>query len=311
MENRIPPFLLRPPAEPTEQGRGKVRVSFVDRGVRHAAKVVSDAYVQWELASREGLLQKIDARVKLFFLLSFVVVVSLKREIGAETALGGFIFLLAAVTRVPFAVYCRRVFFFGFLFGFLVALPSSLNVITPGRIIIPLLTFPEAYEAGGYHLSWHLPRQIGITEEGMRGVLLLTLRVVNSLALSFLVLFTTPLPEIIRGLKVLKVPDVFIVMLTLSYKYIFLFAQTVEEVYRAKKSRLAGGLKGSSGREWVAGRMAFLFRKTQMRCEDVYKAMLGRGFSDEVRISGFRKLSSRDWMAGAAFAVAGIFFLLL
>lgn len=311
MENRVPPFLLRPPAAPAELEKGKVRISFVDRGIRQAVRVVSDGYAQWERASRSGLLQKIDARVKLLFLLSYIVIVSLKREIGSEAALGCFIFLLAAATRVPFAAYFRRVFLFGFFFGFLVALPSALNVITPGRIILPLLALPEAYGTGGYHLSWHLPRQIGITEEGMLGVFLLTLRVVDSLALSFLVLFTTPLPELVRALKVFRVPDVFLLMLTVSYKYIFLFARTVEEMYRAKRSRVAGGLKGPHGREWVVGRMAFLFRKTQMKCEEVYKAMLCRGFSDEIRIGGFRRLTLRDWTAGAAFAAAGIFFLWL
>ncbi|MEW5744215.1 MAG: energy-coupling factor transporter transmembrane component T [Nitrospirota bacterium] len=284
-----------------------MRTSFIEKGLRHAAGVVSTGYAQWELASREGLLQGVDARIKLLFLLFFIVIVSLKREIGAELAISAFIGMLVLAARLKAGTFYKRVLFLGFFFGFLIALPSSLNIITRGEIAVPLITLSRPYDFWIYHI----PQTIGLTREGLTGVALLTLRVVNSVSLSLLVLNTTPFPELVRALKVMRVPDIFLMMLSLSYKYIFLFARTVEDMYLAKRGRLAGGISGSKGREWIAGRMAFIFRKTQLRCEEVFKAMTARGLSDTVKLSGFRKLLLRDWLAGLFFLAAGCVFLAL
>jgi energy-coupling factor transporter transmembrane protein EcfT len=233
--------------------------------------------------------------------------VSLKRELYAEAAIGVFIFLLAAVSRISLPAFYKRVFFFGFMFGFMIALPSSLNSITRGEIVFPLITLSKPYDFWVYHI----PRQIGITREGLFGVAMLTLRIVNSISLSFLILYTTPLAEIIKALKILKIPDTVLMMLTLSYKYIFIFAKTVEEMHLAKRSRLAGSTNSTDGRRWIAGRIAFIFRKTRLRCEEVFKAMLGRGLSDTIRLYGSGRLTATDWLSGTLFVFTGILFLFI
>jgi energy-coupling factor transporter transmembrane protein EcfT len=65
----------------------------------------------------------------------------------------------------------------------------------------------------------------------------------------------------------------------------------------------------AEGRRWVAGRIAFMFKKTRLRCEEIFKAMLSRGFADTIRIYGFRKLPARDWSVGIALFLMGILFL--
>ncbi len=266
--------------------------SFVDKGLNHIAGMIKTGYIQWETASAKGFLQKFDARAKVFLLLFFIGIVSFKQTIPAEIAIGTFIFALAAVSRVNVADFYKKVFFFGFVFGFLIALPASLNTITGGEIFLRLVELPKPYDFWCYHI----PRQIGITRQGIDGVMMLTFRVVNSVALSLLVIYTTPFHEVVKALKLLRVPGFFLMVLTLTYKYIFIFARTVEEMYLAKKCRLAGRTSGADGRNWVAGRMAFIFRKTQLRCEEVFKAMLGRGFSEDIRFYGHRIFSAGDWV---------------
>ena len=136
---------------------------------------------------------------------------------------------------------------------------------------------------------------------------MLTMRVINSLSLSFLVLYTTPFHEIMRALKVLKVPDTFLIIITLCYKYIFIFSKTVEDMHLAKKSRIVRELSNTEAREWIAGRIAFIFRKTRLRCEEVFKAMIGRGFSDTIKLYGFRKMRTADWCA-AIFSFSQVFY---
>src|SRR5208283_3444789 len=109
-----------------------------------------------------------------------------------------------------------------------------------------------------------------------------------------LVISTTTFPSLVKALKVLRVPDVFLMILTLTYKYIFIFAGTIEDMYLAKRSRLVGRANGVEGRIWVAGRIAFIFKKTQLRCEEVFKAMLSRGFSDDIRFYDSRLFGTGD-----------------
>jgi energy-coupling factor transporter transmembrane protein EcfT len=124
-------------------------------------------------------------------------------------------------------------------------------------------------------------------------------------------LYTTPFHEVIRAFKVLKVPDSFLMIITLCYKYIFIFSKTVEDMHLAKKSRIVRELNQGEAREWIAGRMAFIFRKSRLKCEDVCKAMIGRGFSDSIKFYGFRKMRMADWCAAIFFFLAAILFLFM
>jgi cobalt ECF transporter T component CbiQ len=269
------------------------------------AHVIRTGYIQWESASKDDLFQKVDARIKVLFLLFFAIIVSLKKTLLAEVLIGAFVFVLVLVSRLNIFGLYKRVLFFGFLFGFLIALPSALNVITKGDLLIPLVHLSRPYSFWIYRI----PEEIGITREGAYGVMMLTSRVMNSLALSFFVLHTTPFPEIIRALKVLKIPDGFLMIITLSYKYMFIFAKTVEDMHFAKKSRLVGQVENAEARRWVAGRMALIFRKTSVRCEEIFKAMFSRGFSSAIKIYSTGRLHPRDWTAGALLFLAGVFFL--
>ena len=308
MADRIPSFLLtRSTSGSFKQGSGKVKVPFLERGIDHLAGVIRNGYAQWECSSQNGFFQRIDARVKVLFLLSFIVIVSLKRDVLPETCIWIFVFVLTLFSRLSILKVYRRVLLLGFVFGFLVALPSAFNVITRGEIILPIVRLPKSYNFWIYHI----PADIGLTREGIDGVAMLTLRVINSLSLSFLVLYTTPFHEIIRALKVLKVPDSFLIIMTLCYKYIFIFSKTVEDMHLAKKSRVVRELNHAEAREWIAGRMAFIFRKSRLKCEEVFKAMIGRGFSDSIKFYGFGKMRMADWFAAIFLFFAAILFLFM
>ena len=308
MASRIPSFLLdRPLPGVFKQERGKVNIPFIEEGMNHLGDVIKKEYIQWELSSKDGFLQKIDARIKVLFLLFFVIIVSLKRSLLPELYIGFFVFVLVLLSRLRMVMFYKRVFFLGFFFGFLVAFPAAFNVITKGEIIGPVIKLSRPLNFWIYHI----PADIGITREGIYGVARLTMRVINSLSLSFLVLYTTPFPEIVRALKVLKVPDTFLIILSLCYKYIFIFSKTVEDMHLAKKSRMVREASNTEAREWIAGRMAFIFRKSRMRCEEVFNAMIGRGFSDTIKLYSIRKMRPRDWYVGILFLFIGVLFLLI
>jgi len=308
MDNNIPAFLLdKPSPRPVKGLGGRVSTPFLDKGIHHIAKVIKTAYVQWETSRQKGLLQGVDARVKVLFAAFFLVIVSLKRDVSSELMIASFTFTLAASSRLDLFSLYRRILFFGFFFGFLIAMPSSLNIVRQGDMALTIVSLSKPYDFWVYHI----PKDIGITWDGLRGVAMLTMRVINSVSLSLLLLYTTPFPEIIRALKVFRVPDTFLMVINLSYKYIFLFAKTVEDMHLARKSRTVGAVNDAEARKWIAGRMVLVFRRTQLKCEELFKAMLSRGFSGDIRLHDFGKPKARDYAACVSFIVVGIFFLWL
>jgi len=304
MKNDIPPFLLNTPSSPLKKGGGKINLSYIDRGIEGFADVLKEGYMQWELASKEGFLHGFDTRIKVVVWLFFILIISLKKELLPEFGIFITVFTLVVLSRINLVKFYKKIFLLGFIFGFLIALPSALNVITHGKLLFPIITLSKPYDFWVYHI----PEVIGFTEEGFSVVGMLTLRVLNSLSISFLILYTTPFPEIIKALKVLKVPDTFLIIISLAYKYIFIFARIVADMHLAKKSRLAGEVNRSDARNWVAGRIAFIFRKTQLKCDDVFKAMIGRGFSGEIKLYQYQKIKGRDWIVGFfLFAIGSLF----
>jgi len=308
MANRIPSFLLdRSSPAPLKPDSGRVRVSFVEKGINHLARVIKKGYIHSEFFPRTGFFQKIDPRIKIFFLIFFIIIVSLRKDLLSELYVSIFIFVLVLLSRLKAVTFYRRVLLFGFFFGFLIALPSAFNFVTKGEMILPVATLSRPYDFWIYHI----PATIGITKEGMLGVAMLTMRVINSLSLSFLVLYTTPFPEMVRALKILRVPDTFLIIISLCYKYIFLFSKTIEDMYLSKRARMLGEEDNKKAREWTAGRLALIFRKTQLRCEEVFRAMVGRGFSDSIKLYGFGKMRPMDWASGAILFSIGLLFLLM
>ncbi len=306
MKNDIPPFLLDTPSSlPLRKGGGKINISYIDKGIGSFADVLKEGYTQWELATGKGFLHELDTRIKVVFWLFFIVIISLKKNILPEAGIFFTIFVLSLLSRVNLVNFYRKIFLLGFIFGFLIAFPSALNVITHGKVIMPVVTLSKAYDFWVYHI----PEVIGFTGEGVSVVAMLTLRVLNSLSISFLILYTTPFPEIVKALKVLKVPDTFLIIISLAYKYIFIFARIVADMYLAKKSRLVGAVNRKEARNWVAGRIAFLFKKTQLKCDEVFKAMIGRGFSGEIKLYRYQRIKGRDWIVGFFLFLAGLLFL--
>ena len=282
---------------PLPAGRASRSAAYMERAIETISGIITTSYAQWELSSRKGLLQGLDSRVKVPCIVLLLIVISVKRDFGSEALIAALVFSLAFASRLDLAPFYRRVLLAGFLFGAVVSLPSALNLFREGQVVVPLFRIQGSYGIGSYRI----PGLVGFTKEGLEGVLMLTARVVNSVAATFLLLYTSPFPEIIRALKVFRVPDTLLMLISLTYKYIFILAKTVEEMHLAKKSRLAAGVGSSEMRSWVAGRIAFMFRKSQHQFEEVVRAMQARGFSGELKFHSRRNPGWADLLAGSLF----------
>jgi cobalt/nickel transport system permease protein len=289
MNRKIPAFLVdtAQPVPVNEGPTGKIKDAFIDRTIRKSASFVWNAIIQYERPKKGLHLTLISAQSMLIFFLTYIVCITLTHRISGQLFFSGFFLILILLSPVKLLSLYRNVFMLSFLFGFLVMVPAALNIFTPGKMLFPIIRFQSAKS----FLIYHIPAEIGITDKGIMIVARMFMKVFNSLTLTFLILRSTTFYRLIKALRIFRVPAIFILIITLSYKFIFIMAHTIEEMYLAMRSRWIGNRDQRETRKIIAGRMGFLFRKSWMRYEEIYKAMVSRGFTGEFTISGWEKMS--------------------
>jgi cobalt/nickel transport system permease protein len=67
----------------------------------------------------------------------------------------------------------------------------------------------------------------------------------------------------------------------MTERYIFVFLRMIQDMYRGRKSRTIKTLSSAAERNWTASRIGVTFKKSMEMAEDVYRAMLSRGFHGE------------------------------
>ena len=308
MENKIPSYLLEQTSNKPEPGKATgARLSFLDKTIMNSASALKSIYLQAENASKENLIQKINPKVKLILLIYVVLIISITRHIEAQIIITIFIFSLYIIARLKISGVHKKIFFLATIFGFIVVLPASLNIITPGKIIFNIITINKPL----HFWIYAIPRNIGFTENGFKVVLLIFLRVLNSVSFAMLIVFTTSFPAFIKSFKILGVPDTFLMIISLAYKYIFILSRTIEETYFALKSRLSGDIKSGRIRDLISGRIFFIFNKSVIIYESTYFAMVSRGYSGKVLLHSQKKLTGIDFVTLIIIVALGILIIYL
>jgi len=309
MENKIPSYLLKTANSQYEfaEVRRRSRLSFLDKTILNSANVIKSIYIQAENASKRNIVQRINPHVKFISLIYMAIIVSIVSDLTSQITLTALIFAFYILARLNvFQVY-RKIFILTFVFGFLVVLPASLNVITPGKVIFSLIIFDRPYHFWVYNI----PQNIGFTQNGFQVVTLLFLRVLNSVSFALLIVFTTPFPSFIKSFKIIGVPDTFLMIISLAYKYIFILSRTIEDTYFALKSRLSGNIKNSNIRKLISGRIFFIFKRSVITYENTYYAMVSRGYQGKIRLHSQSHFTISDFIALVIIVVSGIVIVLI
>ncbi len=307
MENKIPQYLIRIADNQYDPAKLKrAKLSFLDKTIINSSKAVKSIYLQAENAARDNFIQKINPNVKLISLIYMVIVISVVSNPATQIVITAFIFLIYIISGLKLFEIYRKIFFLAFIFGLLVVLPASLNVITPGKIIFNIITFRKP----SHFLVYNIPQSIGITTNGIQVVFLVFLRVLNSVSFALLVVFTTPFPSLIKSLKMIGVPDTFLMIISLAYKYIFILSRTIEETYFAFKSRLSGNIKNSSIRTLVGGRIFFIFKRSVIIYQETYHAMVSRGYSGKVVLHSQNHFTLKDALVLVIIVITGLAFII-
>ena len=274
---------------PKAGGRKK---GFLERTLGEITSFFRDGLFSEEYAMKNGLLQHIDPRVKILTLILFVVAVSLLRHFLLITGVYLGVLLLALLSGIPLRFFITRVWLFIPLFSGIIILPAVFNVVVPGDPLITLMKFDGPWSLG----PLQIPGTLSITRQGISLAAVFIMRVATSVSLVVLLLLTTRWSHLLKALKVLWIPQMFTFIIGMTYRYIHLLLRIIQDIHLAKKSRVIRKTSVGEGQKWVASQMGNVLTKSLLISDEVYSAMLSRGYAKEVKILDTFRMKKTDYL---------------
>lgn len=240
-----------------------------------------------EIAKKNGLLQILDPRIKIVAILPLILIAALARHLRVIVALFVIALILALLSKVPLGILGKRVWLAVLAFTGFISLPALF--LTPGQ---PIYRLPGA--------GWP------VTAQGLRAAIYLVTRAETAATFCVLMILCTPWSKMLKALRVLRVPTVVVVIVGMTYRYIFLLLRTAHDMFESRRSRMVGQLEGPELRRMASASAGVLMSKTLQLSEDVYMAMRSRGFRGEVYVLDEFHTGWFDWIMLALFTVIAV-----
>jgi len=246
--------------------------TFVERTIGSLSEGMNFAALADDSARSGGLLQHVDPRVKVAGMLAMIVSVAVTHSLTAIAAVLLIAVSLAVASRTSLADLARWVWTPVLLFTGCIAVPAIF--ITPGVRIF---------------------ESVPITSQGVRTASYLLLRAETAVSLSTLLVLSTRWAHILKALRVLRVPVVFVVILGMTYRYLFVILDTALDMFESRESRTVGVLEGANRRRIATATVGVLLSKSYHLSADVHLAMQSRGFRGEVYLLDDFAMRGADW----------------
>ena len=253
------------------------RRSFAERAARDLAQAMEHALDAEAMSARRGFLQGLDPRTKLIGIMALIASGVLSHSLLLLAGLFSVALALAALSHVITDRMIRHVWLSVLLFTGVIALPAT--VLVPGE---PL---------------WQLPLLGGtVTRQGLRSAAFLIARSELSATLALLLIVTTPWPHVLKALRSLGVPVVLVAVLGMTHRFIFLFLQTAEQLFEARRSRIVAAMSGAQQRQMAIVAAGTLLDKAIQLSGEVHLSMVSRGYRGEVHLLHEFRTRPRDWV---------------
>ncbi|HRW13547.1 MAG TPA: cobalt ECF transporter T component CbiQ [Syntrophomonas sp.] len=267
---------------------------YLKKSLQYMRKTICEDRQTEYYARCNGALQKISPSNKLLGMLGLILVISISRQIPILLGVWLLVLILMRASRLP--VWRLQIRSWGVipLLSLLFSLPVMFNVVMDGAPLFYLryssLTIPWL------GINW--TEGIFITRQGFTAAIFLFLRVGLSLSLGILLVMTTPVADIFQSLRVIRVPDLFIMIMEMTYRYMMVLLSVSIEMFDARVLRTVGKLPPKWQRAQVGSSIASLFARSVALSEEVYQAMIARCYTGEVLVSSEEKAHWPDGLPG-------------
>lgn len=233
--------------------------NFIQHSILGLLSFLKELIFAEEIALRQGFLQSLDARIKLLTFFALIIQALFARNLTVLFILYAFCLFFVLISKISLGFFLKRTLIFIPLFALFIAIPAIFSF-------------------------------------GLPIALIFVMRVLVCVSFSVLLSITTKHFELLKVLRIFKIPQIFVMTLGICYRYIYLFIEIIEQRYLAIKSRVGRVSNYKYGQNIVAWNIASLWNRSVKLNEEVYLAMLSRGYRGEAVAWNDFKIKSRDWL---------------
>ncbi len=231
-----------------------------------------------------GPLQRLDARAKIVGFIGFtlIVVSTPARAVWAFCLYAGILVFLMGISRVSVGYLLKRA---------LIVVPFVL-------LVAVFLPFFNRAGSGGYSLGG-----AHVDADGLLVLWNVTAKALLGVMSMILLTSTTTFPEMLAGFQRLRVPQVFVLIVSFMYRYSYVFVSELQRMQRAMASR-------NYGARWLwnvptLGKvLSSLFMRSYNRGERIHVAMISRGYEGTIDLTLATKFGLVEAVFLALFIVA-------
>jgi cobalt/nickel transport system permease protein len=226
-----------------------------------------------QLSNQTSVIHRIDARVKLFLLIAFVVSVALLRHLSLIQLAVSFLFLISI--------------------GWAGRLPL-LRVVRLSLLAVPLV--------GVFSLLVYL------SGDGQRAWAILGKSYLSAFSV-LIAVSTTPLAQLLSAARFFHVPALLVEVTGLIYRYLLVLNGEAQQMQVAFAAR--AGKPGLRAVQASSGMIAVLFSRSYAKAAMIHQAMCGRGFSGSLARQEFApvRVPELGIAAGGLLLAVGLHFI--
>ncbi len=243
---------------------------FIDKSILSVLTMLSG--IRWAGKPENGIIYRIDATLKFIFTFIIILLLSLSQN-------PGFILLCDSYIILTLGLLCIK------------DIKRTAAVIIAAGIFTALILLPSAV-MGNMHNS-----------------IILLLKISGSLTAVNILANSTKWSRLTRSMKFIKLPDIFILILDITIKYIFILGEYSINMLYALRIRSIG--KNDRKHQSLSNLMGALFLKSKEMAGLTYSAMECRGFDGRyLSVWKYRMKPEDAVYLGINCLIAGLFFYL-
>lgn len=225
-----------------------------------------------ELSTKNTAIHRINPVIKLLVTLSYLLIVVSygKYEVAGLIPMVLYPLVVASAGDIPFRPM---------LGGLLIAAPLVIGI----GIFNPLLDTQIVFSLGAVNIS-----------SGMISFAALLLKCSLTVLAALLLISTTGINKIAAALHKLHIPDIFIIQLLLTYRYLSVLLGEASRTSAAYSLR-APNQRGIDSKAW-GSLLGQLLLRTYDRAQRVYQGMKLRGFDSHYYGANMEAAKAADWL---------------
>jgi len=250
---------------------------FVEHTVERLMRAVERSLFAEVIARGPGLLQRLDPRAKVASLFLLTLAAASVRKLSALLILFVVAVALAVCSNVRMQLLAKRAWLPALAFSGVLALPSLFLI--PGPHVFYTVTGP-----------------------GLTAAAFLLGRVLTATTLSLLLVLTTEWNRVLKALRFFHIPVSVVVMLGMTYRYLFLLLKTAHDMFESRRTRMVGTMEESERQRLASASVGILLEKSISLSQEIHLAMQARGFRGEVYLLDEPAMKRASWLQLVGFA---------